>query len=186
MLRGTAIYALLVVGAFGVFAYKTPWHAVHFVAPLALLAGAAIAAIARLNTGRPVAVAFTLIVVATLFQQTQRVAFARPADQRNPYAYVHSTPDILKIRGLADAAVARAPGRPIRVIAAEYWPLPWYLRGFPQVGYYAELPADCDGALVIVSADLAEAVRAKLTGPYRTTFLGLRPGIVCILFTPDL
>ena len=31
----------------------------------------------------------------------------------------------------------------------------------------------------------ADAVRAKLRGAYRESFLGLRPGFVCILFTPE-
>jgi hypothetical protein len=38
---------------------------------------------------------------------------------------------------------------------------------------------------VIVSATQADAVRAKLRGSYRESFLGLRPGFVCILFTPE-
>jgi hypothetical protein len=28
-------------------------------------------------------------------------------------------------------------------------------------------------------------VRAKLHGKYRESFLGLRPGFVCIVFTPE-
>ena len=31
----------------------------------------------------------------------------------------------------------------------------------------------------------AEAVRARLRHPYRESFLGLRPGFVCIVFTPE-
>lgn len=178
-----ATFTFVVTLAFSIFAYKTPWHAVHFSPGLALLAAAAVAAIGRLQTGRLVAVAFTLITIATLFQQTQRVAFARPADQRNPYAYVHSSPDVLKYRAIADAAIARAPDQPIRVISEEYWPLPWYLRGIPQVGYYATPPDNCDGALVVASMTQVEAVRAKLKRTYRESFLGLRPGVVCILFT---
>lgn len=183
--RGVALYAFAVTAAFSVFAYKTPWHAVHLVPGFALLAGFALAAIARLRTGRLVAAAFAFIVAATLFQQTQRSSFLRPADQRNPFAYVHSSADVLKYRALAEAAVARAPDQPIRVIGEEYWPLPWYLRGLPRVGFYSSPPEDCDGALVIVSSSQADAVRAKLRHAYRESFLGLRPGVVCILFTPE-
>jgi hypothetical protein len=63
--------------------------------------------------------------------------------------------------------------------------VPWYLRGFARVGFYATPPADCDGALVIASVAQAEAVRAKLTGRYRESFLGLRPGVVLVLFTRE-
>jgi uncharacterized protein (TIGR03663 family) len=184
-LRGVALYTLTIVGAFSFFAYKTPWHVVHFVPGMAVLAAGTLIAIARLRTGRLVAVAFAILVTATLYQQTGRAAFLRPGDQRNPYAYVHSSADVLKYRALAEAAAARAPGEPIRVISEEYWPLPWYLRGIPRVGFYSTPPENCDGALVIVSANQADAVRAKLRGKYRESFLGLRPGFACILFTPE-
>ncbi len=183
-LRGVALYTAGVIAAFSFFAYKTPWHVVHFVPGLAVLAAATLAAIARLRTGRLVAVAFALITAVTLYQQTGRVAFLRPADQRNPYAYVHSSADVLKFRAVADAAVVARPDQPIRVISEEYWPLPWYLRGL-RVGYYATPPDDCDGALVIASNTQADAVRARLKGTYRETFLGLRPGFVCILFVAE-
>ncbi|MES2692063.1 MAG: flippase activity-associated protein Agl23 [Verrucomicrobiota bacterium] len=185
LLLFAAVFSVCVLLTFSLFAYKTPWHAVHFVPGLSFLAAAALAAIARLNTGRLVAVAFALITLATLYQQTLRVAFLRPADQRNPYAYVHSSPDVLKYRALADAAIARAPALPVLVVSEEYWPLPWYLRGIPRVGYYSTPPEDCDGALIIASPVQAEALRMKLKRTYRETFLGLRPGVVCIIFTPS-
>ena len=184
-LRGAAIYALVIAGAFSLFAYKTPWHAVHFVPGLALLAAGALAAIGRLRTGRLVAAAFALITVATLFQQTWRSAFLRPADPRNPYAYVHSSPDVLKYRALADAARREFPGQPVRVISEEYWPLPWYFRGLKDVGYYAEPPADCDGAMLVVSPQSVDAVRAKLKQRYEERILGLRPGVLSIVMSRD-
>ena len=183
--RGVAVYALMVIAVFSIFAYKTPWHTVHFVPPLALAAAGALAGIARLRTGRLVAVAFTLITLATCFQQAWRSSFLRPADQRNPYAYVHSSFDVLKYHDVAEAAVAAFPELPIRVISEEYWPLPWYLRGFSRVGFYSMPPEDCDGALVIASNAQADAVRARLRAKYRESFLGLRPGFVCIVFTRE-
>jgi predicted membrane-bound mannosyltransferase len=184
-LRGAALYALAVTALFSLFAYKTPWHTVHFVPGCAILAAATLAAVARLRTGRPVAVAFALIAGATLFQQTWRSSFLRPADQRNPYAYVHSSPDVLKYRALAEGAQHDAPGQPIRVIGEEYWPLPWYLRGLPHVGYYSTPPAECDGALIIAAAAQADAVRTNLRHTYRESLLGLRPGVLCVVFTRD-
>ena len=93
--------------------------------------------------------------------------------------------EFLKYRAVAEAAELRFPSRSIRVISEEYWPLPWYLRGLPRVGFHSTPPDDCNGALVIVSATQADAVRAKLTGNYHESFLGLRPGFVCVLFTAE-
>lgn len=184
LLRGAAIYTLLLAIALSLAPYKTPWHAIHLLPGLALLASGACMALARLPTGQFVAAPAALLLAGTLYQQTAHAAFRRPADPRNPYAYVHSSPDVLKVRPLAEAARAWAPHRPIRVIGEEYWPLPWYLRGIEHVGYWATAPADCDGALVIATAAQAEAVRARLRGPYAESILGLRPGVLLVVFTP--
>ncbi len=159
-LRGVAVYTVLITAVFSFFAYKTPWHAVHFVPGFAILAAATLSAIARLRTGRLVAIPLACLTGATLLGQARRVAFERPTDYRNPYAYVHTAPDILKYRALAEDALARAPYQPIRVISAEYWPLPWYLRGLPSVEYRFTPGDDCDGALVFASMENADAVRA--------------------------
>jgi predicted membrane-bound mannosyltransferase len=98
---------------------------------------------------------------------------------------VHSSRDVLKFRPLAEAARTVRPGGPIRVISEEYWPLPWYLRGMADVGYWTEAPADCSGALVIASVAQADTVRARLGRPARETFVGLRPGFLCVVFHPE-
>jgi len=180
LLRGAAVYTALIAIALAFTPYKTPWHVVHLVPGVALLAAGGLALIPF----RPLAFVVSAVVIALQLTQTRLASFLRSSDARNPYAYVHSAPDVLKIRGLAEAALALAPGGSIRVISEEYWPLPWYLRAFPRVGYWTEAPADCDGALVIASATQADAVRARLRGNYRESYLGLRPGFLCVVFTP--
>ena len=71
------------------------------------------------------------------------------------------------------------------IVADEYWPLPWYLRGISQVGYWTTPPTDCEGALVIASATQADVVRSRLTRPHRESMLGLRPGVLLVVFTPQ-
>lgn len=175
-------YTVIVMGALSAIAYKTPWHAIHFVPGMALLGACALRAVSRLNTGKFVGVAFAIVTIGTLYQQTARTSFQWASEERNPYAYVHSSKDVLKIRAIAESALLQMPGQPIHVVSEEYWPLPWYLRGFGNVGYWSEIPANVDGALVVASQSTAEAVAARLRGNYRQSFLGLRPGFVCILF----
>lgn len=177
-LRWAAVWTVLTALMISLPAYKTPWHVIHLVPGLAILAAGALAALPRMF-----APAVFALALATLVLQVRQTAFVRPADERNPFAYVHSGPDVLKYRALAEAALARSPTAPVRVISEEYWPLPWYLRGLPRVGYWSEVPADCDGGLVIASVNLAASVRGRLHGDYRESFLGLRPGVVCVLFT---
>lgn len=181
LLRWAALYTAFVVVALSLAPYKTPWHAVHLVPGFALLAAGALAALPT----HGLALAATACVLALQFTQTNLSSFLRPADARNPFAYVHSSPDVRKIRALAESALARHPTGIIRVISEEYWPVPWYLRTLPAnvVGYWPAPPATCDGALVIASADQAVAVRARLHGDYQESYLGLRPGFLCVVFT---
>ena len=182
LLRWAALYTALIVVALSLTPYKTPWHAVHLVPGFALLAAGALAALPT----RGLTLAVTACTLALQFTQTHLAAFLRPADARNPYAYVHTSPDALKIRALAETALARHPSGAIRIISEEYWPIPWYLRALPaaSVGYWSTPPADCDGALVLASAANAADVRSLLHGDYRETYLGLRPGFLCVVFTP--
>lgn len=180
-LRWSAVYAVALLVLFSLPAYKTPWHTVHFAPALALLGAGALAALPGWRSAVPLLAA----VLALQLWQVRLAVYRYPADQRNPFAYVHSSPDVLKYRPLAAAALARQPAGAVRVISEEYWPLPWYFRGLPRTGYWNTPPADCDGALVITSAAQAAAVRSRLRGRYRESFLGLRPGVLCVLFTPE-
>ncbi|MEO6006347.1 MAG: flippase activity-associated protein Agl23 [Opitutus sp.] len=179
-LRQAAVYTLIITIALSMTPYKTPWHAVHFVPGFAVLAAGSLTLLPW--TWMRIAVALGVLVAQ--LAQTKLVAFSRPADARNPYAYVHSAPDVLKIRALTQNALNESPSAPVRVIGEEYWPLPWYLRGLPRIGYWASPPADCDGALVISSMAAADAVRARMRQHYRETLVGLRPDVPLIVFTP--
>ena len=182
LLRFAAIFTLIVVIALSLAPYKTPWHAIHLVAGFALVAAGALAAIRF----RPLGVAIAVFVLGIQLHQTRLAVFLRPADARNPYAYVHSSPDVLKLPALAAAALARAPAGVIRVIGEEYWPIPWYLRALPRnaVGYWPAPPTNSDGSLVIATATQAVALRPLLRGTYRESYLGLRPGVLLVVFTP--
>lgn len=210
LLRRALIYAVIVTLVFSVTPYKTPWHILHLVPALALLASGALGILAspstasahmaadgateaglaaarrfRLLTSRIVASFVFVAVAQTLISQTKLAVFLRPADARNPYAYVHSSPDVERARGLAEVALARNPAGIVRVISEEYWPLPWYFRGLERIGYWTTPPDGCDGALIIASQTQADAVRSRLRGRYRESFLGLRPGFLCVVFTPE-
>lgn len=179
LLRGFAVFTGVLLVAFSAISYKTPWHAIHFAPGLAVLAAGALTA----NPGRRwVSAALAAVVLLSLGLQVRLTSFLRPADERNPYAYVHTSPDVLKVRPLVEAALAAQPVGPVRVISEESWPLPWYLRGLPNVGYWTAVPAECDGSLVIASAGLATEVQARLHGNYATQFVGLRPGFTLVVF----
>ena len=172
--RFLALNSIIIAFILSATPYKTPWLVIGVIPGMC-----ALAALALTRLPRGAAAALTLLVMLGLGWQTRQAVFRRPADSRNPFAYVHTSPDMLKVPALAAAAPAGA----VKVISREYWPLPWYLRKRPEAGYWTEPPADCDGALVFADAAQADAVRSRLRGKYQESFLGLRPGFVLVVFT---
>jgi hypothetical protein len=171
--RFVAINTAVIAIIFSITPYKTPWQVVGLIPGLCALAALAVAQLRR-----PLALPLAFFMVLSLIWQMRQAVFLRPADERNPLAYVHTSPDMKKVPALA----AAAPAGPVKIISPEYWPLPWYLRQRPETGYWATPPADCDGALVFADAAQAGAVRTRLKGKYREEFLGLRPGFVLVVF----
>jgi uncharacterized protein (TIGR03663 family) len=185
LVQAATVYTLLVGLMLSLTPYKTPWHVIHLVPGLCVLAAGALRSVARLPAGRLVASLFAAFALLLLTMQTRLAAFTYAADARNPLAYVHTSPDVLKARPLAAAALQQFPTLPVRVIGDEYWPLPWYLRGLPRVGYWATPPDDLASALIICSPDTAPAIAKRLGPGYRESFLGLRPGVICHVFVRE-
>ncbi len=184
--RFWSVYLIGLGLLFSAIPYKTPWLVLNLLPGLVLLGAAAVGALAaRGLRGTAVAV---IVLVATAWMQVGQLKLAvylRPGDTRNPLAYVHPSPDVRKVRPLVESARRQDSEGIVRIISAENWPLPWYLRGLEGVGYWTSPPEDCDGAVVIVAADLAEIVRDRLKHTYEESYLGLRPGFVMITFTRE-
>jgi uncharacterized protein (TIGR03663 family) len=123
---------------------------------------------------------------AHLAWQAWQAGVPYAADQRNPYVYAQTSPDILKLIRRVEALAAVHPqGHQmlLKVIAAEsdYWPLPWYLRAFKQIGWWDAMPADPFAPVMIVSskfrAELDERKTHLMTG-----YFELRPQVFMELY----
>jgi uncharacterized protein (TIGR03663 family) len=184
--RFVAFYTLLLTAAYSVIAYKTPWCLLGFWHGFILLAGVGAAVLIRWF--RPVAVKaiIVLVILAVTTQlagQACRAAFVYSSDPRNPYVYAHTLPDLVEMTdkiAVISQADSRGAGMPFKIMAAggDYWPLPWYLRGFTNVGYYAEVPADPSAAVIVNSPQFAPLLDARLTNSYMDAGLfGHRPAV---------
>jgi hypothetical protein len=165
-----------------------PFH-VGFV----VLAGCGAATLIEFAKPRVARVFLVLLLLAgagRLGLESWRANFQYPADPRNPYVYAQTSPDFLRlIARIADVAALHADRAQmlVKVIAGPYeqWPLPWYLRRMPRVGYWsraAEAGA-LDGAPVIVASQENTAeLDAALGDRYVAEFYGLRPEVVLALY----
>jgi predicted membrane-bound mannosyltransferase len=187
-LRFVALYTLLSTLVYSLIRYKTPWNLLPFYLGMVILAGGGAAFLLRAAQKRWLrAVVLYLLVVSLghLAFQSRRANLQYHADPRNPYVYAHTSTDFLRmVERIHDLVPLHESGRAllVKVVADPYttWPLPWYLRGFPNVGYWQEA-AEAGGfegvPLVVASPDQIDALAPLLGDRYQVEFYGLRPEV---------
>jgi predicted membrane-bound mannosyltransferase len=116
---------------------------------------------------------------------TRLRVFRGPVDESNPYAYAHTSDDILDLpREIEDTARREGISTPrIAVIASDPWPLPWYLRRFQQVGFWQPGQQVTDADFYVTSTEAADQYADRLRG-FRPDFFGSRPGVLILLWLP--
>ena len=125
--------------------------------------------------------------IDAMAEDTRRWAFQQPADEKNPYAYAHTGEDLLRLPGrLEQLAAQQHLAHPrIAVVAADAWPLPWYLRKFSQVGFWQPGQDTGPADFFITSTDVSDALAEQLKD-YRQEFFGWRPNVLLLLWSPVL
>jgi hypothetical protein len=69
------------------------------------------------------------------------------------------------------------------VIASDPWPLPWYLRHFPDVGFWQPGQIVGKADFYVTSTDAALRYGDQLRDD-RADFFGERPGVLILLWLP--
>lgn len=186
--RFLTYYTITVFAIYSLLPYKTPWLILNIQLGLLLMAGSGLDTIynrSKKLLPRIGIAGIYLMALAFLFDGTLKASFRYGADERNPYAYAHTSSDVLEIeKRMKQLAELTLDGQDlsVKVISEEYWPLPWYLRNFDQVGYWSEMPAHPDASVIIVSAGFQEALDKKLLKQYQVEFRGLRPGVILLVY----
>jgi len=182
--RFVAFYTLFLTALYAVIPYKTPWCLLSFLHGMILLAGIGVIVLVRIVPTRPLKVVVALVVLGAgwhLFGQAARASLSErfAADRRNPYVYAHTSRDVLNlVRQVEEVAKVHPDGRAmlvdVRAPEADWWPLPWYLRRFPHVGYPLPERYAPSAAVVI----LHESVQDEPSDAYEFTgYFGLRPTV---------
>lgn len=146
--RFLVFYTAILAAIYTVIPYKTPWSALGFWHGAILLAGVGAAAFLAWLPGRLLKVTGAMVILAGtahLAFQAWQSAVKYAADPRNPWVYAQTQPDFLNLVAKVDAVADASPdgrGVYIAVIApdSDYWPLPWYLRAYRGIGYFANVP----------------------------------------------
>ena len=187
-----AYYALVIGAIYCLIPYKTPWLALNFWLPLSLFAARAIESLwcmmrRHLHLAATIPI-FTLLMASAMVliaHDTRLLAFTHAADETNPYAYAHTSEDLLGLPAeISEFAQRNHIASPrIAVIAADAWPLPWYLRHFTSVGFWQPGQPVGEADFYITSTDAADQYKDRLQN-FRPDFFGSRPGVLILLWLP--
>jgi uncharacterized protein (TIGR03663 family) len=184
-----AVYSLLIAIIYSAIPYKQPWLALNLWLPLSLLAGIIVESCRRAEPKfhARLLVLFLVCIGGTgLAHDTLKYAFKIPADGKNPYAYAHTTDDILRLAPrLNELAQQDKISNPhIVVVMKDAWPLPWYLRGFFYIGFW-QPEEKTGGADFFITASEPPASLTNRLNNFRPEFFGVRPNDLIILWTPQ-
>ncbi len=186
--RFIAVYTLVLTVLYSAIPYKTPWCLLTFLSGMVLLAGSGAATLLLILPGKPLKARAVLLLAAGMAHlgwMAYRVSFIHFADTKNPYVYSPTAPEVNALKDRVEALAHAYPQGDQMVVSVVwtddyYWPLPWYLRRFPNVGYWHAIPPEIADSPVILSApSFDEELTRRLDATHLMTgYFGLRPGVV--------
>jgi uncharacterized protein (TIGR03663 family) len=168
-IRFVAVYSLLLTIVYSAIGYKTPWCLLSFWQGIILLAGVGIIALLKWLQKRPLQIAATILLLAASAQlacQAWRADVTYAADRRNPYVYAQTSPDVVNLAARVNGLAKIFKGAMVVKVMApqdDYGPLPWYLRGLKNVGWYGNVPSDPYANVMVVSTQLHAGLDEKKT-----------------------
>jgi len=171
MIRFIAFYTMIMILLYSAVPYKTPWCMLGFLHGMILLGGIGLISLMKSPVKLAIRMLFSVIFIvgiAHLVWQTYLADYRYEADPVNPYVYGHTSSDVFKIVQRVEEIAHVAPEAQnlyIEVICPgdDYWPLPWYLRAFPNVGWWNKVDMDVPAApIIIASPDVEEDLIHKL------------------------
>ncbi len=184
-LRFLSLYAVLLLAFYSAIPYKTPWCAVGILYALALLAGVSVAWVLS-RWPQPSRILFGALILGSGFEAWVAIG-PYATDSRNPWVYAQTGPGVFTIRDRV-AAFAQASPQGQNVAIDVYsrenlWPLPWYLRRFPNVRWWTQvvIPGPAAPIVLVSPAMEPELVRKIYEGPppgERELYMNLLPTYV--------
>ena len=184
----SAFWAFGLFAAYSLIPYKTPWLALGFLMPMCIAAGYALNELLRSRDAgvKSVGVLAAVAAVAVLTYQMYEVNFVHYDDDTMPYVYAHTKREFVdmvdEIEQFAEKS-GKGKQAKIQIVSPDYWPLVWYLRDYPNAGFFGRM-SDADGAEMIVAKKEeqdAEVIR-RFSAEYE--YVGsyaLRPGVDLVL-----
>lgn len=181
-LRYLAIYGAGALLAYSLIPYKTPWCILVLLWPFLIGFGAAVEELrARFPLlSKPLAAGIAVLLAVSL-AQSLRLNFWNHSDPSEPYVYVQTSP---LIRVLTDPLLELARKDPSahgltgQFLLDSYYPLPWMLGDFRNIGYYKDetRPERLDGDFIVAELSKAADLESQIGPGYARREFRLRDG----------
>jgi predicted membrane-bound mannosyltransferase len=186
-------WAFSLLAAYSILPYKTPWILVNVTLPMCIVAGYLTQGLwdrASLRLGsawrrRVPALALIAVAFGMCAYRSIWLNFFHYDDLSSAYVYVQTHRGFLDLISRIEQ-IAQESGTGVAthmtVATPEYWPLPWYLRDYKNVGYFGRV-VPTETPIVIGSKKQEAELRAMLPLRYRLAgSYPLRPGVELVLF----
>ena len=164
LFRVLAFYTIVMTVVYALIPYKTPWNLLGFYHGMILLAAFGAVQLVHRQRRRALraGIAFFLFLGSVqLAWQSYQSNFKFHSDGSNPYVYAHPTTEVFTIvERLREVARAHPEGNGmyVQIISPQddYWPLPWYLRDFSNIGWWNHVDTLAPPAPVILASPKVE------------------------------
>jgi uncharacterized protein (TIGR03663 family) len=167
-----AQWAFGLLAAYSLVGYKTPWIALNFIVPLALMSGYALGVFYRKlrELNQPIFfLAPAALIVAFCGFQMYQLNFVYYDDDTYVYVYAHTRRETLVMLDQIDQVAKQMKtghDTGVAIVAPEYWPLPWYFRDYKRVGYYQKVVPTTE-PIIIGQTGQEEEIKATYGDQYQ-------------------
>ena len=183
-------WAIGITAAYSIIKYKTPWLALNFLVPMAIVGGYCVDQLGLLSKQIEKRVFSGLVLLIALgvgIYQAISINFYHYDDDKYPYIYAHTPRQFLDMVREFEKYAKRAQGTKeelsVSVVSPDYWPLPWYTRDYKGVGYHGGMTT-ISNQHIVIAKDEQRYQLDELIGS-RYTLIGeypLRPGVNLLLY----
>ncbi len=185
------IWAFMIWLVHSLVPYKTPWLALNFMLPLALLGGFFLEELYRSLRRSPAllgaaGVLFAGGMLAWGTGISRTVNFEEYDHDRHLIVYSQTRRDLDDlVEAIEEYAHTHAQGytTEIKITSDEYWPLQWYLREYTRVGFWGRVLPDSDASIVIGRSTTQRELEEALRDTYHSELYSVRPGLDLWLYT---
>ncbi len=184
-----SLWAILTYVIYSFIPYKTPWLILNIILPFAILSGIFINGIYDMVKKRWHHAVFYPVYVGIFgffCYQSIILNFKNYDDERYELVYVQTKRDIYNLLDRMKS-LSNTCGKDmvINIVSKEYWPLPWYFRGYKNARFWGNVIDNPNAPVILVDKNGEGKLKGKLRGNYKKERFIFRPGVWLVAYIQE-